>query len=318
MEATESKPVKTGGGGRKRQTAATTIIDSPPENLLQLAAKMDRECLEAVQMLCPSYVEGYKMKDGKTRFFDPLMLAAFQNPEEGKKHFQHIGHIFRRGMQSLIMWTQAADHVPSVRDDAQRLLADLVRMLVESDFVKLTRRVGDENDAFASRWQETRRLGRGRTDFAAVRFFGGVLMRDFERLVEDLALMYPEVPENAPAHVASLANLIQIMAKNDEETSPPELPRFYVDSVKSLVCRPELYEQAWQKFFWPLAKETWPAFAREHEHFRGWGKNKNGRMLSERKRSVDQKTEFSAASWESEIKSAFEDSVHFYRCYVGV
>ncbi|QIF05817.1 hypothetical protein G5S37_31430 [Roseimicrobium sp. ORNL1] len=258
------------------------------------------------------------MEDGKTRFFDPLMLAAFQNPEVGKRHFEHIGHIFRHGMQSIIMWAQSADHVPSVRDDAQRLLADLVRMLGENNIVKLTRKVGGEQDAFSARWQETRKLGRGRTDFAAVRFFGGVLMTDFEHLVKELALMYPEVPENAPTHVVSLANLIQIIAKNDEGTAPPELPGFYVESVKSLLCKPPLFEQAWQKFFWPLAKGTWPAFAREHEHFRGWGKNKNGRMLSERKRSVDQKTEFSAASWESEIKAAFEDSVYFYRCCVGV
>jgi hypothetical protein len=311
--ATKGGPPPGGAGVQGSNTPQKNATDSASQNLLQLAAEFDKEILEAVRLMSPSVVQIYVDKDEKRLPFDEMLEVGFNDEKRAIAHLVWIGHIMRSGVKSLARWA-TSDHVPTVQKGAQRVLADVIKLLETERLVKLTRAVGKKDDAFATRWRELTKRGRGNTEFAAVQLFGMELMQHLDRTLARVAESYPSTLENEPKHIQSLAKLVHVVV-DSHEPGTELLTTYVVRSTKFFLLHSLAFAGLWKKIFWPLAKEIWPEFAREFEHWRG--PRQSGRPLSDRKRPVDEKTDFSPARFESEIRHAFEDSVLFHRAWEG-
>ena len=301
-----------GGGGPVGGMSRPSDMDSAAQNILQLAKERH---LEAVEMLTPRMIEGYKMKDGKTHDFDKMLKMGHLEPERAGELMVWIANIMRSGMHSLTSWARA-DHVPKVRDAAQRLLADIVRWLVTERYVKLTREVGKGTDAFAIRWSQVMKKGRGISRYAAIRIFPQMLLGEVDRATQEILDNWGDEPGSEPKHVQALRKMVDL-ACTSHQPGEEILHTYVIGGVHWLLERPELLAWNWQNLLWPLTQRIWPAFSREHEHFTGWGRHRLGRPLSERKRQVDEKTDFAVSRWKSEIKGAVEDTLEFRRLYEG-
>lgn len=284
-----------------------------------IIGKQQELILEAARLVRPESIGIYENSETANPY-DELLLLHSRDPKRADDVMKEIGRFLRRGTQSLSFW-RTANHAPEIASEAQMILADIVMQLQDQGVVKIAKSPEKIGKVFADRWKVLRQDNSHRSDYAVIPVFAlRLYMKAQFRFCEIGLTPESELPPLKNFEHAMLKLSKAMVFQNDELTEEAALEiqermlRWQFDYFARNV---ETFEMMWQGILWPMAKEIWPNFAREHEHFVGYGKHKLGLPLSNRKRSVDEKTDFGIARHESAIKREVERDLMQQRASEG-
>lgn len=270
----------------------------------------EQALLEALRFMMPAE---YQKFDNSVYVWDEMLLAVRSDPEKSDQVMALVGEIMRRGLSSLCFWA-GAEHLPAPSKQSQVIIADLIQQL---EILQLIKILPDESRSWpglASRLEGLKPIRAKQTNLAAIPLFVAKLMKEAERRVVE--------SWNSAEHSKKTAQLSesQVGIWNLAKFLRDELPQSgdIADDEKTQMfvffCRMQKTEGfVFERVLWPLAKEIWPAWARDREHLAFAG----GAKLSSRKRAVDGKTDFGIEKLKGQIEGEFKAQMAFSRLHEG-
>lgn len=286
-----------------RKMKPTSKANTQRENERKLPVDMTQTVFDAVRVLTCMSGEVRKY-EGHPGMWDDMRIEFHRDKESAIGLLIWCEKIMREGLQSVLLWAHDKNMPTYLRMSAQRLMADMLHMLVTHKHVSKIAPLEQFGEYFQARWGQITLDGRKGSNYAVIKPYAlSLVMKVENQLLPEMLDDFPApLKTDAPAYRAGLRKIIDavmVMARGFELKSLPT--ESFHSQLVGMAADDQGFEWVWSEIYWPLMRVDWPAFAREHVNFTGWKSAYNGAPISQRKRK-DGTAKLSPATWEDEVK----------------